>query len=44
MLKKYNSPELKTVSLSIGDVMTASYGEKFGVILDWDNDGGNGEA
>ena len=44
MLKKYNSPELKTVSLPIGDVMTASYGDKFGVVLDWDNDGGNGEA
>ena len=44
MLKKYNSPELKTCLLCAADVITTSYGEKFGVVLDWDNDGRNGEA
>ena len=43
-MKKYQSPKMLFFNCCNEDIMTTSYGDKFGVILDWESDGGNGEA
>lgn len=37
-MKKYNSPEALIAQFCAEDVMSTSYGERFGVVLDWNDD------
>ena len=37
-MKKYNSPEILFAEVFKEDVMSTSYGERFGVVLDWNDD------
>ena len=37
-MKEYNSPEFLIIQACKEDVLRASYGERFGVVLDWNDD------